>query len=133
VDLGAQLIAEGRTEDALRVLDWYIAAFPGSEVTSRAHFLSGLAHLKRGKRTILGWYVGIDRSEVLAAEAQFVSAMMLSRSPDLSSEAQWYLARAQVLMDPGGMGLESLALVRQEGGVHGRAAERLLEALKASR
>ncbi len=130
VNLAAHLMANQRFEDAIRVLDWYVAAFPTSDGAARAHLLSGLAHLRRSKETFLGWFVGIDRAEVRNAETQFMSALMLSRSSELSSDAAWYLARAQVLLQSDGNAPMYLDFIEKEGGVHSSQAGRLKELLR---
>ncbi len=129
VELAAHLMAGERFEDAARVLDWYISAFPNSEDVARAHFLSGLAHLRLSKKGFMGIFAGIDRQEVRSAEAHLLSAWMLSRSSDLSLEAAWYLARAQILLQEDGRARDFLEFVIKEKGPHSADAVRLEQEL----
>lgn len=129
VDLGAHLMAAHRFEDAARVLDWYISAFPNSDDLARAHFLSGLAHLRMARKTFLGLFAGIDREQVRQADAHLLSTVMLARPSDLSNEATWYLARTQVLLGEEGNPRYYLELVKKEDGVRREEAARLEEML----
>jgi hypothetical protein len=129
VDLGAHLMAAHRFEDAARVLDWYISAFPRSDDLARAHFLSGLTHLRLARKSFLGVFTGIDREEVRCADAHLLSAVMLAGGSDLSTEATWYIARAQVLLGDEGNSDQYLELVKKEKGAHSEEAARLQELL----
>ncbi len=125
VDLAAHLLAGQRFDDAARVLEWYVAAFPNSEDIARAHFLAGLAHLRLSRRTLMGFFAGIDRQEVRNASAHLLSAWMLSRSSELSSDAAWYLARSQVLLQDEGSARQYLDLIIKEKGIHSADASQL--------
>lgn len=129
VDLGAHLMAAHRFEDAARVLDWYISAFPKSDDLARANFLSGLTHLRLARKSFLGFFAGINREEVRRADAHFLNTVMLSGQSDLSVEATWYLARAQVLLGEEGNPGQYLELVMKNNGAHRDEAARLQEML----
>lgn len=76
--IGAAFCSLGRPEDAIPILDRYIAEYPAGKYASQAGYLKGAVALEAGDlpkaETIFGTLVGKGDSSALAADMQFLLA-----------------------------------------------------------
>ena len=129
IDVAMILLADHRNEDAAKLLEWFIRAFPTSPNVGRAHYLAGISWLRIGQHTILGLYPSIERNAVRKSIPHFDVAVELDPGSWSAMEADWYRTRAFLMVGETQQAISGFVRIIKSESSHSREAEHFLVSL----
>jgi tetratricopeptide (TPR) repeat protein len=101
LDIGAvnQLCGEERYDEALRLLDRFIRAYPQSAWVAYAHYSAGLIYLHIAYRSTLGLFPSYDPVHVAAGLDHLEISATISPNVRLVEESCWLRAKGFLMLE----------------------------------
>jgi hypothetical protein len=126
VDIAYRLLNAGNTEEALRLLERYVRAFPESEIADYAHYSAGAIHLMDAKNSYFWFFHMYDPERTRAGMDHLRLAIDRSSNFRLIEESHWLRAKGYLMQEMPEEASEELQLVIGFDGLRKIDATRLL-------
>ncbi|MCK5573537.1 MAG: hypothetical protein KAJ12_12290, partial [Bacteroidetes bacterium] len=133
VDIAYRLLNAGKHEEALRLLERYVRAFPESEIADYAHYSAGAIHLMTAKKSFFWFFHMYDRERTLAGMVHLRLAIDRSWNFRLIEESHWLRAKGYLMQEMPEEASEELQLVIGFDGRRKIDATRLLHEISRVR
>jgi tetratricopeptide (TPR) repeat protein len=99
VDIAYRLLNAGKREEALRLLERYVRAFPESEIADYAHYSAGAIHLMAAEKSFFWFFHMYDRERALAGMDHLRLAIDRSSNYRLIEESHWLRAKGYLMQE----------------------------------
>jgi tetratricopeptide (TPR) repeat protein len=98
VEAALEHYREGRYQEAIKLLERYVRAFPRSELLGYAHYSAGAAYLRWSEWDMIPAYVIFDQERVREGIEHLQWAVRISSNSRLEEDARWLLAKGYLML-----------------------------------
>ncbi len=121
----------GDHDEAIRILERHIRAFPGKVSGEYARFLAGSFCLATARRDILGVYKTFDKQKVIRGMGYLSDVVRTSSNQRINGEAHILLGKGFLMLDDPDGALRELELLSARDGALSSDARELMSKIKA--
>ncbi|MFQ5797915.1 MAG: tol-pal system YbgF family protein [Bacteroidota bacterium] len=125
-----QSFSESRYDEAIRLLERFIRAFPQSELVDYAHYSAGATYLVSSEQSFLSLFPSFDHERVTRGLEHLELAIQKSSNPRTIEDSRLLRARGYLMLDKSKKAIAELRIVESLNGLKREQASRLISELQ---
>ena len=125
-DLAYEAFSKDQFEEAIRLLERYIRAYPKSDFVDYAHFAVGATYLVSAKQSFLTLFPSFERERVSRGLEHLQTTIRTSSNPRIIEDSHWLRAKGYLMLNEPEKAIDELSAVESLGGSKKEQASRLI-------